>query len=165
MRAATGADVALYNHRKTDADHPIPAGAVDIVDLLQCSMPGDQDLVTVELSGRDVLEILDANIPSRTESDGPAANLLVQLSGGSYTFDRRLPSGRRIVASSFRPDQKYVVVLEGQVVERETMRLGGRFKRIPFVTTTAPFTLALYGHASRSREMTRDSQDRVREAK
>lgn len=86
MRAATGADVALYNHRKTDADRPIPAGTVDIVDLLQCSLPGDQDLVTVELSGRDVIEILDANIPSRNDPAGPAANLLVQLSGGSYTL-------------------------------------------------------------------------------
>ena len=165
MRAATGADVALYNHRKTDADRPILPGPVDIVDLLQCSLPGDQDLVTVELSGRDVIEILDVNIPSRRDPAGPAANLLVQLSGGSYSFDARLPAGRRIVASSFQPDQKYRVVLEGQVVERETMRLAGRFKRLPFVTTTVPFTLALYGHASRSPEITLGTRDRVREAK
>ncbi len=165
MRAATGADVALYNHRKTDADRPIPAGTVDIMDLLQCSLPGDQDLVTVKLSGRDILEILDANIPARATADGPAANLLVQLSGGSYTFDPLLTPGGRIVASSFQPDRHYVVVLEGQVVERETMRLAGRFKRLPYTTTSVPFTLALYGLASRAREITRDAATRVRQAK
>ena len=165
MRAATGADVALYNHRRTDADRPLPAGTVDVMDLLQCSLPGDQDLVTVELSGRDVTEILDANIPSPDDRRDPAANLLVQLSGGSYTFDRRLPAGRRIVTSTFKPDQRYVVALEGQVVERETMRLAGRFKRLPFVTTNVAFTLALYGHAARSGEILIGTEERVRETK
>ena len=165
MRAATGADLALYNHRRTDADRPIPAGQVDVVDLLQCSLPGDQDLVTVALTGRDLLEILDANIPSRDGPNGPAANLLVQISGGAYAFDRRRPAGERIVESSLQAAQQYVVALEGQVVERETMRLAGRFKRLRYTTTETPFTLALYGHAARHGEINPRVEGRVREMK
>jgi predicted esterase len=165
MRAATGADLALYNHRVTDSDRPLPAGTVDVVDLLQCSLPGDQDLVTVELLGRELVEILDANIPIRDGSGGPAANLLVQISGANYSFDRRLAPGSRIVASSLHPEKNYVVALEGQVVERETMRLAGRFKQLRYKTTDVPFTVALYGYAARSGEIHVDLERRVSEVK
>jgi predicted esterase len=165
MRAATSADIALYNHRTTEIDRPIPPGTVDIVDLLQCSLPGDQDLVTLELLGREILAILDANIPTREGRGGPASNLLVQLSGATYVFDRRLELGQRIVASSLHPERKYVVVLEGQVVERETMRLAGKFKQLQYTTANVPFTLALYGHAARSGKITASLEGRVREVK
>jgi predicted esterase len=165
MRAAADADLALYNHRLTDADRPIPAGQVDIVDLLQCSLPGDQDLVTVELLGRDVIEILEANIPVRDGPAGPAANLLVQISGASYSFDRGRPVGQRIVDSTLQPEKRYVVVLEGQVVERETMRLAGRFKQLRYTTTEIPFTVALYAHAARSSKLIAPREGRVREVK
>lgn len=165
MRAATGADLALYNHRMTPPDRPIPAGTVDLVDLLQCSLPGDQDLVLVDLTGADVLALLDANIPAQRREPGDAAHLLVQISGGSYVFDRRLEPGRRIVASSLEPARRYRVVLEGQVVERETMRLAGRFKRLAYQTTDVPFTLALYGHAARSGEIRAEREGRVREVR
>ena len=165
MRAATGADIALYNHRTTAIDRPIPSGIVDVVDLLQCSLPGDQDLVTLELSGRDILEIIEANIPSRKGAGGDASNLLVQISGANYAFDRQLDLGRRIVASNLLPERKYLVVLEGQVVERQTMRLAGRFKQLQYTTTNAPFSMALYGHAARSGKIVAHSEGRVREIK
>ena len=165
MRAATGADLALYHHRLTPPDRPLPAGRVDIVDLLQCSLPGDQDLVTVALTGRDVLEILDVNIPARDGKKGAAADSPVQISGGSYAFDRQLPPGRRIVSSSLDPHRTYLVVLEGQVVERETMRLAGRFKQLAYHTTEIPFSVALYGHAVRSRELRAVREGRVREVR
>ena len=38
--------------------------------------------------------------------------------------------------------------MEGQVVERETIRLAGRFKNLDYQTTEIPFTLALYGYAA-----------------
>lgn len=165
MRTATGADLALYNHRLTPPDRPIPAGMVDLVDLLQCSLPGDQDLVLVDLTGADVLALLDANIPAQRREPGDAAHLLVQISGGSYVFDRRLEPGRQIVASSLEPARRYRVVLEGQVVERETMRLAGRFKRLAYQTTDVPFTLALYGHAARSGEIRAALEGRVQEVR
>jgi hypothetical protein len=89
----------------------------------------------------------------------------VQISGADYVFDRRRPAGQRIVQSSLQPERRYVVALEGQVVERETMRLAGRFKRLRYTTTDSPFTLALYGHAARSGEINPSVEGRVREVK
>ncbi|MBI4621816.1 MAG: 5'-nucleotidase C-terminal domain-containing protein [Verrucomicrobia bacterium] len=165
MRAATGAEVALYNHRPDRASRPIPAGTVDVVDLLLCSLPGDQDLVVAELRGRDIVEILEANIDARAPEPkaGTVSNLLVQVSGAQYVFDRRLPPGRRVVTCNLEADRNYSVALEGQVVERETIRLAGRFKKLKHVTTEIPFTMALYGHAVRTKELRAPLEGRVRE--
>ena len=150
MRAATGVDIALYN-RMHYRGLPIPAGAVDVIDLIQCSRPFDQYLVTVRWSGRDIAEILAANVA--------AGDRLVQVSGMRYTFDR---AGKRIVSSSLVPDRVYTVVLEGQVVERETMLLAGRFRKIEYQTTNVPFTLALYGYAAKSKRIESRIEGRVR---
>jgi hypothetical protein len=117
--------------------------------------------VLVELTGAEIGEILDANIPAQLQEPGDAANLLVQISGGRYTFDRRLAPGRRIVNSDLDVNRRYRVALEGQVIERETMRLAGRFKRLDFRSTDVPFTLALYGHAARTGEITGRREGRV----
>jgi len=154
MRAATGADIALYGgwaYRGL----PIPKGAVDAVDLIQCSRPFDQLLVTARLSGQDILRILDDNVPhpkkdQPTRADSPGASRLVQVSGMSYVFDPSRPDGYKILDSSLETDKIYTVVLEGQVVERHSMFLAGRFRRIDYRTTEIPLTLALYGHAART---------------
>lgn len=166
MRLATGGDIALYS-RRSYRRLPLPAGTVDMVDLIQCSRPFDQMLVTAQLSGRDIIEILDANVqdPAAVAKGGIASNLLVQMSGGQYRFDRRLPPGRRIVSSSFQPERIYTVVLEGQVVQRETMRLAGRFRKLDHRVTNIPFTVALQGHAARSRELRAVREGRVEEVK
>jgi pimeloyl-ACP methyl ester carboxylesterase len=162
MRAATGADVALY---KGNRGSPIPAGTVDLVDLLQCSRPFDQYLVTVALTGRDIIEILDANIlkPAEENRKRPASNAPAQVSGSRYAFDRRQPHGKQIVSCSLEPGRTYTVVLEGQVVERESIRLAGRFKKLQYKTTETPFALALYGYAARSRELRAPLEGRVTE--
>ncbi|HWQ54093.1 MAG TPA: alpha/beta fold hydrolase [Bryobacteraceae bacterium] len=167
MRAATGADLALYN-RQHYRGLPLPAGTVDMVDLIQASRPFDQYLVTVRLRGRDLVEIFDANIPQPKKPDGravdaPVADRLVQLSGGRYTFDRSRPAGSRIVETDLVPDRVYTVALEGQVVERETMLLAGRFGKLDFRTTDVPFTLALYGHAAKQKRIVGRVEGRVRE--
>src|SRR5262249_7354249 len=115
LRAATGADVALYNpvyYRGL----PTPQGTVDIVDLIQCSRPFDQYLVVVKLTGRDLLEILDANVPQpgkgpRMAIDEPGAGRLVQLSGARYVFDPARPDGKKIVESTLEPERVYTVAL------------------------------------------------------
>ena len=150
MREATGADIALYN-RMYYRGLPIPAGTVDAVDLIQCSRPFDQYLVTVRLSGRDIAEILAANVAGEDR--------LVQVSGMRYTFDR---TGKRAVSSSLVPERVYTVVLEGQVVERETMLLAGRFRKLAYRTTSVPFTLALYGHAGKAGRIEARAEGRVR---
>ena len=166
MRAATGADVALYTPRD-NRGVPIRAGTVDIVDLIQCSQPFDQYLVTTVLTGRDLVEILDANIrdPDEDTRRRPSPNSLAQISGATYTFDRRRPTGKRIVSCSLESDRTYTVVLEGQVVEREAIRLAGRFKKLPYRTTEAPFSLALYGYAARSQELRAPLEGRITEIK
>jgi hypothetical protein len=39
--------------------------------------------------------------------------------------------------------------MEGQVVQRETVQLAGRFKKLPHQKADSSFTMALYGHAKR----------------
>ena len=55
--------------------------------------------------------------------------------------------------------------MAGQVVERELIRLAGRFKKLKYQTTDIPFTLALYGHAARSKELRVALENRVEEIK
>jgi predicted esterase len=166
MRTATGTDIALYSPRDFRGS-PIPAGTVDIVDLIQCSQPFDQYLVTTTLTGQDLVEILEANIinPDEKTDRRPSPNSLAQISGARYTFDRRRPAGKRIASCSLEPDRVYTVVLEGQVVEREAMRLAGRFKKLQYRTTETPFSLALYGHAMRFPELRAPLEGRIREIK
>lgn len=167
MRAATGADVALYGgwaYRGL----PLPAGSVDAVDLIQCSRPFDQFLVTVQLTGREIVEILDDNVPHPKKdqpirADSPGASRLVQVSGLSYTFDPTQSDGHKIVESSLDLDRLYTVALEGQVVERQSMLLAGKFRRLDYTTTHIPLTLALYGHAARQGTLSAAPTGRVRQ--
>ncbi|MCX6622096.1 MAG: 5'-nucleotidase C-terminal domain-containing protein [Acidobacteria bacterium] len=131
----------------------MPKGTVDIVDLIQASRPFDQYLVTARLSGEAIGEILDANVVD--------AEHLVQLSGASYSFDAGRRAGQRILSSTLDPRREYVVAFEGQVPERETMYLAGRFKRMPFTLTQIPFTLALYGHAAKEGSIRAPREGRV----
>lgn len=160
LRRATGADIALYN-RFAYRGLPLPAGTVDMVDLIQASRPFEQMLVTVTLKGRDLLEILDANVPEPGEK--AKRDRLVQVSGARYAFDRRRPKGSRIVTSDLEADRVYRVALEGQVVERESIALAGRFGVLPYAVTEIPFLGALYAHASASGRIAVETEGRVRE--
>ncbi len=169
MRAATGADIALYG-AWAYRGLPLPRGAVDIVDLIQCSRPFDQLLVTVTLTGHDIERILDDNVPHPKKDqplrvDSPGAGRLVQVSGMSYSYDPSAPDGYKILRTSLDPEKQYTVALEGQVVERQSMLLAGRFRRLDYRTTDIPLTLALYGHAARSGRIVAPPPGRVVEAR
>ena len=169
MRRATGAHIALWGgwaYRGL----PIPKGPVDIVDLIQCSRPFDQYLVIVRLSGRDIIEILDANVPHPKKDrplgiDSPGASRLLQISGAKYTFDASKPDGHKIMSTGIDPSRMYTVALEGQAVERETVLLAGRFRKLDYHTTGIPFTLALYGHAAKLERIEAKAEGRVVEVK
>lgn len=152
MRAAIGADIALYNRRHYRG-LPIPKGTVDIVDLIQCSRPFDQFLVTARLTGAAITEILDANTVDNER--------LVQLSGAKYRFDPAKPAGQRIVWTTLDPAREYLVAFEGQVPERETIFLAGRYRKLPFTLTQTPLTLALYGHAAKQKVILAPREGRV----
>ena len=145
MRGATGADLALYN-RVHYRGLPLPAGTVDVVDLIQASRPFEQMVATVRLKGRDLLEILDANVPDPGET--VKWDRLVQISGARYAFDRRRPKGSRIVSSDLQAGRDYTVAVEGQVPERQTILLAGRFGTLAYRPTEVPFGGALYAHAA-----------------
>lgn len=165
MRAATKSDIALYGgwaYRGL----PIPEGTVDIVDLLQCSRPFDQLLVTVQLSGHEIIQILDDNVPHPKKDqplrvDSPGASRLLQISGATYTFDASKPDGYKIIHSTLDPERQYTVALEGQVVERQSVLLAGKFRKLDYRTTDIPLTMALYGHAVAAKTITAAPPGRV----
>ncbi|HLF92591.1 MAG TPA: 5'-nucleotidase C-terminal domain-containing protein [Planctomycetota bacterium] len=162
MRAAAGADLALYNRRHYRG-LPLRKGPVDMVDLIQASRPFDQYLVVAELTGADVLEILEDNIrePARSITE----DRLVQVSGLRYAFDRARPKGSRIVSSDLDARRVYTVALEGQVPERETIFLAGRFGKLPVRMTDVPFVASLYAHAAATGKIGADREGRVRDVK
>lgn len=167
MRSATGADIALYSpvyYRGL----PIAKGTVDVIDIIQCSRPFDQCLVTIDLTGHELIQILEDNLAAvdgyrAMGVDLPGAGRLVQVSGMRYSFDRRQPPGKRIVESDLEPARRYSVVVEAQVVERSTILLAGRFKKLDYHMTDIPLSLALFGYAARSPKLIAPAGGRVRE--
>jgi hypothetical protein len=67
------------------------------------------------------------------------------------------------VESDVQPDRVYRVVLEGQAVQRETVALAGRFKKLNHEQAPASFTMALYGHAVRHGKIESRVEGRVRQ--
>ena len=169
IRHATGADIALVNgvyYRGLG----IPRGTVDIVDLIQCSRPFDQSLVTLRLTGAEIAAILDDNIPHPKKDrpsriDSPGASRLLQVSGMTYAFDSARPDGRKILRHSLDPAKTYMVAMEGQAMERETVWLAGRSKKLLYQTTGIPLTLALYGYAAGDGVIAAKIEGRVKEEK
>ena len=161
MRAATGAGVALYNRRHYRG-LPIPRGAVDEVDLLQCSRPFEQYLVVADMAGRDLIEVIEDNV--RDPGDG--LEYLVQPSGLRYAFSWDRPRGRRITDSDVDPGRIYKVVLEGQSLERAgrqaAMFLAGLRKTLDCRVTDIPLRAALYAHAVRTGKIEPAAERRVR---
>ena len=161
MRLATGSDIALYD-RRTNRGLPILQGTVDQVDLVHCMFPWDHELALAELSGRAVLEILEANI---LDPEG-GLKQLVQISGARYAFDWRLPPGRRIVDSDIDPDGTYKVTVMRQVPERGaargTMSLAQYQGNLDYRHSDVPLRAALYAHAARSGRVEAKIEGRVR---
>jgi len=167
MRAATGADIALYSavyYRGL----PIPQGTVDIVDVIQCTRPFDQSLVTVQLTGRNLEDILRANLAAlesypHLAVDRPGSGRVIQVSGLHYIFDSGKPPAERLISTDLDPARTYSVAFEGQVMERQTILLGGRFKQLDYRTTDTPLSMALYAHAAGSGRIEAKAEGRVRD--
>ena len=128
MRHVAAADIAIYNRRHYRGV-PLRKGQdLHLVDLLNWTRPFLRRLCTFECTGRDVLDIIEANI-----LDKPAElEYLVQVSGCRYAFDRARAKGKRITETNIAPTRRYTVVCEGQVVTRETLFLAGRFRKVAY---------------------------------
>jgi predicted esterase len=168
MRFASGAEIAMVN-RQFYRGKEIESGAVGMRDLLDALCVSDMELVTATLTGRDLVEILDDNVPDAKKDvhyvkDGPHASRLVQLSGARYTFDPGQPEGKRIVASDLVADRTYTVAFEkGSVTTPGLILLAGRFGRISLRSTGIPIHTALYGYALHQGTLVADPEGRVRE--
>ena len=160
MRSVSGADVALYT-RRDDRGVRLHAGdTLYTEDLYDWIRPHDRHLCTFRCTGRELLEILEANLADEPEE----RNLPVQVSGCRYVFDRRRESGHRIVTSTIDPARAYTVVCEGQVRTRETIRLAGRLGRLPFTELGPTVVSAAWGYiVEHGGIVTIESDGRVRE--
>jgi hypothetical protein len=169
LRWSTGAEIALMN-RQHYRGAAIPAGTVDMIQLLDAMPVTDRPPVVARLTGRELVEILDDNVPDPAKDrhyvkDGPYSNRLVQLSGARYTFDPARPPGSRIVWSDLVPDRTYTVAFDGAVMGNEVlMLLAGRFGRIPYEEKESPLSAVLYGYALHKGRIEARPEGRVRQA-
>lgn len=90
LRSATGADVAMNNGGGLRVT--IPAGKITKAQVLEV-LPFGNYAVLKEISGADILKIMEMGIGSYPEASGG----FPQVSGISFTFDPQKPKGRRIV--------------------------------------------------------------------
>jgi 2',3'-cyclic-nucleotide 2'-phosphodiesterase (5'-nucleotidase family) len=101
MRAGTGADVALLNAGTLRLDQPIQPGPVTNHQLEAIFPFADQTrVVTAPLSGTRLRRLLEFGVSNRILGTGG----FLQVSGISFTFDPRRPSGSRLVGEPRRAD-------------------------------------------------------------
>lgn len=114
IRRAAGADIALQNGG--GLRRGIAAGPVTLGDLYEV-MPFDNHLVTVEMTGQQVLALLEYGI--RNAKIG-----MLQFSGVKVIFDASMPAGKRVAAvmSDGRPLQPSAVY---KVATNDFMASGG----------------------------------------
>ena len=126
MRHVTGADVAVYNRRHYRGVVLRTGQIVYLADLYDWLRPFVRRLGTFSVHGRDLLDIIEANIRDTPKE----AEYLVQVSGCRYAFDRSRPPGERVVETDIEPGRVYTVACEAQALTRETLFLAGRFGTI-----------------------------------
>jgi 5'-nucleotidase / UDP-sugar diphosphatase len=94
MRAHTGADIALLNSGSLRAS--IADGPVTIADVFR-AMPYENVLVTTEITGRELLAILDRSVKgTREEEDGG----FLQVSGIRFIVSAGKPENVRVGSST-----------------------------------------------------------------
>ncbi len=93
MRAHARTDVALINGGGIRSDRVIPPGPLTRRDLAAMS-PFGNVVMTLELTGRTLREVLEQALPQREREAGG----FLQVSGLTVTFDPTRPAGQRIVS-------------------------------------------------------------------
>ena len=118
LRAATKADVCFLPG--VGYGVAIPPGPVTAAQLRQLA-PHEGKVVTLRLSGHQVLEILEQAVENAHSSD-PAVKVggMVQVSGLRFEYDPARPRGQRVrrverTEGRWDPDAEYVVATNGML--------------------------------------------------
>jgi 2',3'-cyclic-nucleotide 2'-phosphodiesterase (5'-nucleotidase family) len=111
MRAQARTDVAMINGGGIRSDRVIPPGPLTRRDLAAMS-PFGNVVMTLELTGRVLREVLEQALPQREREAGG----FLQVSGLSVTFDPARPAGQRIVTMAvggvpLDPDRTYTAAV------------------------------------------------------
>jgi 2',3'-cyclic-nucleotide 2'-phosphodiesterase (5'-nucleotidase family) len=111
MRAHAGTDVALVNGGGIRGDRIIQPGPLTRRDLAAIS-PFGNVVVTLELTGGTLREVLEQALPQREREAGG----FLQVSGLTVSFDPARPAGQRIVTievggAPLDPDRRYTAAV------------------------------------------------------
>jgi 2',3'-cyclic-nucleotide 2'-phosphodiesterase (5'-nucleotidase family) len=113
MRAGTGADVALLNAGTLRLEDTISPGPVTNHQLEAVFPFADQTrIVSLKMSGAAIRRILERGVSRGVLGSGG----FLQVSGVSFTFDPRRPSGNRIIGDIRRTDGRVLGPADSVVV-------------------------------------------------
>lgn len=98
-------DGALLNSGTIRSDRIHPAGQLAVKDLITM-LPFTDELVVVEMTGKDIIDALEISVSSWPAKEGR----FLQVSGISYSFDPSKESGERVIADSVCVGGKPIVL-------------------------------------------------------
>ena len=138
MRAHAKTDVALINGGGIRSDRIIPPGSLTRRDLAAMS-PFGNVVMTLELTGRTLREVLEQALPQREREAGG----FLQVSGLRVSFDPARPAGQRVVAMTvggapLDPDRRYTAAVIDYIAAGKDGLTAFRDGRVLVEATSAP---------------------------
>lgn len=115
IRDITDADIAIMNKGHFRGAPLRPNQPIHLVDLLNIIRPSQRQLVQFEISGADLLKILELNI---LDDLSKRKLNLIQVSGCQYKYDISKAYGSRIVETDVEADRNYRVACESHTLTR-----------------------------------------------
>lgn len=115
MRRRTKADIAFENGGGLRAS--IPAGTITLGSLYQV-VPFDNTLITLELTGKQIMSVLEHGIYNKQIG-------MVQYSGLNVEYDQSLPDGRKIVKVTLTDGSNLSLTKKYKVVTNDFLVQGG----------------------------------------
>ncbi|KAK3282666.1 hypothetical protein CYMTET_9609 [Cymbomonas tetramitiformis] len=97
MRMGCKADIGMLNSGCLRADMLYPVGDFTARDLTRL-LPFESELVVMEVSGKQVMEILENSVSMWPKAEGR----FLQVSNIHFTFDGSQPAGHRVVSESVK---------------------------------------------------------------
>lgn len=108
MRAYAGTDLALL--RCASVVNDLPAGPIRRRDLQRLNTCGEDQVARLELSGRELVEVLESGVRGASTSPGRSLELVLP-SANSYYF-LLVTAGARVVYDAERPEGQRVVSVQ-----------------------------------------------------